>query len=86
MLKKFQLAVSLGAVESLIQHPASMTHSNLSKENQLAIGIDDTLIRCSIGLEEPQELIDDLSMALSSYNIKNTSMKKTIVDDEYVVY
>lgn len=85
-VKKFQLAVSLGAVESLIQHPASMTHSNLSKENQLAIGIDDTLIRCSIGLEEPQELIDDLSMALSSYNIKNTSMKKTIVDDEYVVY
>ena len=59
-VKLFKLAVSLGAVESLIQHPASMTHSCMSDEDKQSSGIYDNLIRCSIGLEDPLDLTEDL--------------------------
>jgi len=59
-VKLFKLAVSLGAVESLIQHPASMTHSCMSDEDKQLSGIYDNLIRCSIGLEDPFDLTEDL--------------------------
>lgn len=58
------LAVSLGGVETLIQHPASMTHSKLSKEARQSSGITDGLIRLSIGIEDVDDLIHDLSQAL----------------------
>jgi len=58
------LAVSLGGVETLIQHPASMTHAAVSKENKLAAGITDDLVRFSVGIEDVEDIIEDLSKAL----------------------
>ena len=58
------LAVSLGGIETLIQHPASMTHSKLSKEAKEKAGITDGLVRISIGIEEVDDIIADLEQAL----------------------
>jgi methionine-gamma-lyase len=59
-----QLAVSLGGVESLIQHPASMTHAGMPRELRLQAKITDGLVRLSVGIEDAQDLIDDLKQAL----------------------
>ncbi len=59
------LAVSLGGIETLIQHPASMTHSKLSKEARAAAGISDELIRLSVGIEDAADIIADLDQALA---------------------
>ncbi|MCF6458211.1 aminotransferase class I/II-fold pyridoxal phosphate-dependent enzyme [Pseudoalteromonas sp. MMG024] len=59
------LAVSLGDAETLIQHPASMTHSPYTPEERLAAGISDGLVRISVGLEEADDIIDDLAQALA---------------------
>lgn len=59
------LAVSLGGTETLIQHPASMTHSCVPVERRAEIGIGDNLIRISVGLENPEDIIADLEQALS---------------------
>ena len=59
------LAVSLGGIESLIQHPASMTHSKLSKEAKAKAGISDELVRFSVGIEDVDDIIADLDQALS---------------------
>src|SRR5262249_16421995 len=61
----FHLAVSLGAVESLIEQPASMSHASYAREDRLAHGISDGLIRISIGLEAFEDLRDDLDQALA---------------------
>ncbi|RLD68380.1 MAG: methionine gamma-lyase, partial [Bacteroidetes bacterium] len=58
------LAVSLGGVESLIQHPASMTHAAVSHEDKLAAGITDDLVRFSVGIEDVEDIIADLDQAL----------------------
>ncbi len=58
------LAVSLGGIETLIQHPASMTHSKLSKEAKEKAGISDGLVRLSVGIEESEDIIADLEQAL----------------------
>jgi len=58
------LAVSLGGVETLIQHPASMTHSKMSKENKAKANITDGLVRFSVGIEDVKDIIEDLSQAL----------------------
>lgn len=63
-VKLFQLAVSLGGVESLIQHPASMTHFSMGKEARLAGGIKEGLVRISVGIEDVNDLINDLASAL----------------------
>ena len=63
--KLCQLAVSLGGVESLIQHPASMTHACMGKEAREEAGITDGLIRISIGIENVEDIIADLELALS---------------------
>lgn len=60
----FHLAVSLGAVESLIEQPASMSHASYDAEDRAAAGITDGLIRLSVGLEDPDDLIEDLDRAL----------------------
>jgi methionine-gamma-lyase len=60
------LAVSLGGVETLIQHPASMTHSKVSTEDKLKAGITDDLIRLSIGIEDVQDIIKDLEQGLNT--------------------
>lgn len=64
-LQLVKLAVSLGGTESLAQHPAAMTHSGVAQARREEIGITEGLIRISIGIEEPQDLIADLSHALS---------------------
>ena len=61
----FSLAESLGGVESLINHPASMTHASVPKEERLKSGLVDTLIRLSIGVEDVEDLLADLEQALS---------------------
>ena len=58
------LAVSLGNVDSLIQHPASMTHHDVPREERLKIGLTDGLIRFSVGIENVEDVIDDLEQAL----------------------
>lgn len=63
-VKIFTLAVSLGDVDSLIEHPASMTHSTYSDEELEKIGITQGLVRLSVGLEDVHDLIDDLGQAL----------------------
>jgi len=65
-LKMIQRAVSLGDAETLIQHPASMTHSSYSPQERLAHGISDGLVRLSIGLEGVEDIVDDLEQALAS--------------------
>ncbi len=60
----FTLAESLGGVESLIEHPASMTHASISPERRAAIGIGEGLIRLSVGIEDADDLIADLRQAL----------------------
>jgi len=59
------LAVSLGGVETLIQHPASMTHAGVSKEDRLEAGITDGLVRLAIGIEDVNDIIHDLDQALA---------------------
>lgn len=61
----FALAESLGGVESLISHPASMTHGSIPKEIREKTGLKDSLIRVSVGIEDVDDLIDDLEQALS---------------------
>jgi methionine-gamma-lyase len=62
------LAVSLGGIETLIQHPASMTHSKLSAAAKKEGGITDELVRLSIGIEEVEDIIADLDQALAEIN------------------
>ena len=63
--KLFSLAESLGGVESLIEHPAIMTHASVPAEQRQKLGIHDNLIRISVGIEDVDDLIDDLTFALS---------------------
>lgn len=62
--KLFSLAESLGGVESLIEHPALMTHGSIPPEQRAALGIDDTLVRLSVGVEDLDDLRTDLASAL----------------------
>jgi cystathionine beta-lyase len=63
--KVFSLAESLGGVESLCGHPASMTHASIPKEERMKTGVVDSLIRLSVGIEDADDLIEDLKQALS---------------------
>ena len=63
-VKIFACAESLGGVESLIEHPAIMTHASVPKETREVLGISDGLIRLSVGIEDAQDLVDDLKQAL----------------------
>ncbi|PRY89604.1 cystathionine gamma-synthase family protein [Mongoliibacter ruber] len=63
-LKLIKLAVSLGSTESLAEHPATMTHSDVSKEDKDSIGITEKLVRLSIGVEHPSDIIWDIEQAL----------------------
>lgn len=62
--KVFSLAESLGGVESLINHPASMTHASIPREERIKNGLSDSLIRLSVGIEDADDLIDDLNQAI----------------------
>jgi cystathionine gamma-lyase len=62
----FALAESLGGVESLINHPALMTHASVPQEQRQKLGITDSLVRLSVGVEDVRDLIDDLKSALEA--------------------
>ena len=62
--KVFALAESLGGVESLINHPASMTHASIPREERIRNGLTDSLIRLSVGIEDAEDLTDDLGQAI----------------------
>jgi cystathionine beta-lyase/cystathionine gamma-synthase len=64
--KIFALAESLGGVESLIGHPASMTHASVPPEMRAAMGLTDGLVRLSVGIEDVDDLLTDLDRALSA--------------------
>jgi cystathionine beta-lyase/cystathionine gamma-synthase len=67
VLNRFRLmalAESLGGVETLVCHPASMTHASVPADRRAAIGLSDSLIRISAGIEDAADLIDDLAQAL----------------------
>ena len=63
-LKVFTLAESLGGVESLAGHPASMTHASIPKEEREKSGVVDALVRLSVGIEDVEDLIFDLEQAI----------------------
>ncbi len=63
--KVFQLAESLGGVESLISIPAQMTHASVPKDLREAMGVTDGLVRLSVGIEDQEDLIEDLAQALA---------------------
>ena len=73
--KLFSLAESLGGVESLIGHPASMTHASIPREERIKNGLVDSLIRLSVGIEDVDDLIDDLSQAIGN---SETSFEATV--------
>ena len=75
----FKLAESLGGVKSLLCHPASMTHKSIPAEKRQASGVADSLIRLSIGLEDVEDLIDDLENALGNYDGLNILNQKKIL-------
>ena len=64
-VKVFALAESLGGVESLSGHPATMTHASIPKEERKKTGIADSLIRLSVGIEDEEDIIEDLNQALA---------------------
>jgi cystathionine gamma-lyase len=67
--KLFSLAESLGGVESLIGHPATMTHASIPKDVREARGIVDGLVRLSVGIEDQEDLIKDIETALSKVQV-----------------
>ncbi|RLD24029.1 MAG: methionine gamma-lyase [Bacteroidetes bacterium] len=66
------LAVSLGGVETLIQHPASMTHAGISEESRNAAGITDELVRFSVGIEDVEDIIADLDQGLEKITVEES--------------
>jgi cystathionine gamma-lyase/cystathionine beta-lyase/cystathionine gamma-lyase/homocysteine desulfhydrase len=69
MLRKVlvcSLGESLGGVETLISHPATMTHAALGEKGRKAIGITDGLVRISVGIEDVEDIVDDLDQALGA--------------------
>jgi cystathionine gamma-lyase len=62
----FALAESLGGVESLIEHPAIMTHATIPSQTRAALGIGDSLVRLSVGIEDVDDLREDLAQALAA--------------------
>ena len=63
------LAVSLGGIETLIQHPSSMTHAAMRREDRIAAGITDGLVRLAVGCEDGDDLLADLTQALEQVEV-----------------
>ncbi|KAG7230691.1 hypothetical protein INR49_019498 [Caranx melampygus] len=74
-LKMFAIAESLGGYESLAEHPAIMTHASVPEEERKVLGISDTLIRLSVGLEDEADIIEDLEQALAAAVTSKEEMK-----------
>lgn len=69
-LRLVTLAVSLGGTESLIEHPASMTHAMIPREDRLAGGLKDGLVRISIGLESVDDILEDIKQAIDGCDVE----------------
>jgi cystathionine gamma-synthase len=76
-LECFTLAESLGGVESLVAHPASMTHASMDEEARRIAGISDSLLRLSVGIEDGDDLVADLLNALDADNRVNLDQRQT---------
>ena len=76
-MKIFALAESLGGVESLIGHPASMTHAAVPQALRLEMGLTDSLLRLSVGVEEVDDLLADLDQALGGRGAERTYHHET---------
>jgi cystathionine gamma-lyase len=74
--RTFALAESLGGVESLISHPATMTHASVPQERRAALGITDTLVRLSVGIEDAEDLIADLDQAFAAAGLLSAKARK----------
>ena len=81
----FRFAVSFGAVESLIEQPASMSHASYAQKDRLAEGIRDNLVRLSVGLEDCDDLIDDLQQAFAKLQPKCRARSSAVVLEPSVV-
>ena len=81
--KLFALAESLGGVESLINHPATMTHASIPREERIKNGLSDSLIRLSVGIEDAEDLIADLEQAIGKVSLRSQSV---IIINIFVVY
>jgi cystathionine gamma-synthase len=77
-LRFFSLAESLGGVESLIAHPATMTHAAMDAEARRVAGISDTLLRLSVGIEDGDDLVADLSAALERAALAQAQSRSTV--------
>lgn len=75
----FKLAESLGGIKSLLSHPAQMTHKSIPREKRISAGVQDSLIRLSAGLEEPQDLIEDLKNAFYKAGLNYSSIEKELI-------
>ena len=75
----FKLAESLGGIKSLISHPANMTHKSIPAEKRRAAGVSDSLIRLSIGLEETEDLIQDLDQTFQKITSLNHQFSSTLI-------
>jgi cystathionine beta-lyase len=71
----FKLAESLGGIKSLVSHPANMTHKSIPAEKRRAAGVSDSLVRLSIGLEDAEDLVQDISQALDKISQRTVSKK-----------
>jgi methionine-gamma-lyase len=83
-MQLFSIAVSLGDAESLIQHPASMTHSPYTPEERNDAGISDSLIRISVGLENVDDILADLKQALTYITQRTTPKVITEIAPKHV--
>ena len=79
-LRYFTLAESLGGVESLIAHPATMTHAAMTPEARAKAGISDGLLRLSIGIEAGEDLLADLTLALARAEAAASACKRALAD------
>ena len=79
-LRYFTLAESLGGVESLVAHPASMTHAAMTAEARANAGISDGLLRLSVGIESTDDLLADLGAALSRVEAVLLESKRKLAD------
>lgn len=77
-LRLCSLAESLGAAETLVTHPATMTHGSIPREQRIRIGITDGLVRLSVGLEDPEDIIADLEQAFDAVGVASASASAAV--------
>jgi cystathionine gamma-synthase len=85
-VEQFTLAESLGGVESLICHPATMTHAGMEEAARIKAGIDDSLIRISVGIESVADLIADLDAAFQHTFMNNELKEKKAISNRPAIW